>query len=172
MLSNLVKSILNSKIFLFLLFLIIAVWLVAIPLKNIGSVLPSGGDPYLVTYIWSWEMRQIPIDIARLFDANIFAPFKNTLAFTEHMLGSLILAWPIFLISKNIVLTFNLVSLLSFAIAGLGMYLLAYYLSKNKLASLVAAFIYAFAPIKIHHLEHINLSGMWLPYFFLSLALY
>ncbi|OIO18111.1 hypothetical protein COV56_00310 [Candidatus Kuenenbacteria bacterium CG11_big_fil_rev_8_21_14_0_20_37_9] len=169
MLSNLVKSILNSKIFLFLLFLIIAVWLVAIPLKNIGSVLPSGGDPYLVTYIWSWEMRQIPIDIARLFDANIFAPFKNTLAFTEHMLGSLILAWPIFLISKNIVLTFNLVSLLSFAIAGLGMYLLAYYLSKNKLASLVAAFIYAFAPIKIHHLEHINLSGMWLPYFFLSL---
>jgi len=72
-------------------------------------VLPSGGDPLLVTYIWSWEMHQIPINPLELFNANIFAPFKNTLAFTEHMLGSLLLAWPLFLIFKNIgwILTSN-----------------------------------------------------------------
>ena len=168
MLNNKSKNIIFYVTFA-VVFFILTLWFSAIPIKNIAHVLPSGGDPLLVTYIWSWEMHQIPINPLELFNANIFAPFKNTLAFSEHMLGSLLLAWPLFLIFKNIVLVFNLVSLGSFAISGLGMYLLANYLTKNKLASLVAAFIYAFAPFKIEHLEHINLSGMWLPYFFLCL---
>ncbi|MFH1900155.1 MAG: hypothetical protein ABIJ83_02710 [Patescibacteria group bacterium] len=158
-----------QNIFLFLLFLAVAVWIIEIPIGGIGRMLPSIDDPCLVTYIWSWEMHIIPVNPLELFNTNIFAPFENTLALTEHMLGSLIFAWPLFLLLKNIVLVFNVISLLSFAVSGLGMYLLAYYLSKNKLASLVAGFIYAFAPFKLHHQEHINLSGMWLPYFFLYL---
>lgn len=166
------KFLANHKIFLvflFLLFLCLSLWFTKIPIGQIGQALPDGGDPLLVSWIWSWEMFELPQDPANLFNANIFAPFTHTLAFSEHMLGSLILAWPLFLIFKNIFLVFNLISLLSFAIAGLGMYLLVFYLTKNKLVSFLAAFIYAFAPYKIHHLEHINLSGMWLPYFFLYL---
>ena len=168
MLNNKSKNII-FYVTLAVVFFVLALWFTGIPIAEINHVLPSGGDSLLVSYIWSWEMHQIPINPLELFNANIFAPFKNTLAFTEHMLGSLLLAWPLFLIFKNIVLVFNLISLGSFAISGLGMYLLANYLTKNKAASLVAAFIYAFAPFKIEHLEHINLSGMWLPYFFLYL---
>lgn len=156
-------------VLLFFVFLLFSLWFTQAPVKQLGTMVPQGGDPFLVTWIWSWEMHQIPIDPAELFNANIFAPFKNTLAFTEHMLGSLLLAWPLFLLLKNIILVFNLISLASFAVSGLGMYLLAYYLTKSRLASLIAAFIYAFAPYKINHLEHINLTGMWLPYFFLFL---
>ncbi|HRY63530.1 MAG TPA: hypothetical protein P5267_02945, partial [Patescibacteria group bacterium] len=162
----------NNKIIclgIFVLFLILSLWFTKAPLAHLGSLAPQGPDPLLVSWIWSWEMHQIPINPLELFDANIFAPYKNTLAFTEHMLGSLLLAWPLFLIFKNIILVFNLICLSSFALGGLGMYLLAYYLTKNKLASFIAAFIYAFAPYKIIHQEHINLTGMWLPYFFLYL---
>ena len=158
-----------QPVLLFFVFLLFSLWFTQSPVRQLNIMVPQGGDPFLVAWLWSWEMHQIPITPLSLFDANIFAPFKNTLAFTEHMLGSLLLAWPLFLIFKNIILVFNLISLLSFAIAGLGMYLLACYLTKNKAASLVAAFIYAFAPYKINHLEHLNLTGLWLPYFFLFL---
>ena len=153
----------------FVLFFILAIFFTRIPFGNIGSVLPTDGDPMLVSYIWSWEMEMLPNDPLNLFHANIFYPFKYTLLFTEHMLGSLVLAWPLFLIFNNIMMSFNLVSLLSFAIGGLGMYLLLEYLTKNKYVAVIGAFIYAFAPFKIHHLEHINLGGMWLPYVFLWL---
>ena len=135
----------SSKIFhshkfqlvlLFFVFLLFSLWFTQSPVRQLNIMVPQGGDPFLVAWLWSWEMHQIPITPLSLFDANIFAPFKNTLAFTEHMLGSLLLAWPLFLIFKNIILVFNLISLLSFAIAGLGMYLLACYLTKNKAASL------------------------------------
>ncbi|NMC51870.1 YfhO family protein [Candidatus Kuenenbacteria bacterium] len=162
----------NNKIIclgVFVIFLVLSLVFTKAPLDHLGSALPKGPDPLLVSWIWSWEMHQIPINPLAVFDTNIFAPFKNTLAFTEHMFGSLLLAWPLFLIFKNIILVFNIISLSSFAIGGLGMYLLAFYLTKNKAASFIAAFIYAFAPYKITHLEHINLSGMWLPYFFLYL---
>ncbi len=152
---------------IFVLFFILSFWFTRAPITHLDNMAPQGGDPLLVSWIWSWEMHQIPINPLTVFDTNTFAPFKNTLAFTENMFGSLLLAWPLFLIFKNIILVYNLVCHLTFAIGGLGMYLLAYYLTKNKFASFVAAFIYAFAPYKINHLEHINLSGMWLPYFLL-----
>lgn len=157
----------TTCLLIFILFFILSFWFTKAPITHLDSMAPQGGDPFLVTWIWSWEMHQLPINPLTVFDANIFAPFKNTLAFTEHMFGSLLLAWPLFLIFKNIVLVYNLICHLTFAIGGLGMYLLAYYLTKNRAASFIAAFIYAFAPYKINHLEHINLSGLWLPYFLL-----
>jgi len=102
MLNNKSKNII-FYVTLAVVFFVLALWFTGIPIAEINHVLPSGGDSLLVSYIWSWEMHQIPINPLELFNANIFAPFKNTLAFTEHMLGSLLLAWPLFLIFKNIV---------------------------------------------------------------------
>lgn len=156
------------RILLFFVFLLLTLWFTKIPMQNIGSVLPDDGDPRLVSWLWSWEMHILPTNPLNLFNANIFAPYQNTLAFTDHMLGSLIFAWPLELIFHNIFLVFNLVCLLSFVISGLGMHLLARYFTRDKIISLLAAFIYAFAPFKLAHLQHINLSGLWLPFFLLS----
>ncbi len=157
-------------ILLFIVFIILASIFLHMSIAKINTQLPQHIDAYLVSWVWSWENHILLTNPLNLFNANIFAPFKNTLAYSETMLGSFLLAWPILLVSKNVILAYNLVVLLSFAISGLGMYLLAYYLTRNKLAAILAALIYAFAPYKlIHSVGHLHLTGMWLPYVFLYL---
>ncbi len=154
----------------FLTFTVLAAILLNLPVRDIGRRMIAHIDAYLVSWIWSWEGYILNTQPWRLFEANIFAPFHHTLAFSETMLGSFLLAWPIMLVSgNNAALTYNLVMLLTYAIAGLGMYQLVFYLTKNRLAAFVSATIYALAPFKLLHNGHLHLSGMWLPYFFLYL---
>lgn len=164
------KNNLTQSILLFILLLFLAVIFLNMPLGEIGKKLPDHVDAYLVAWIWSWDVHALTTHPLNLFQANIFAPFKNTLAFSETMLGTALLAAPFILIFNNIFLAYNIVVLLSFAISGLGMYLLVLYLTKNRWAGLIAAFIYAFAPFKlIHSTGHLHLTGMWLPFVFLFL---
>lgn len=164
----------NKLAFLVLLFVVFGFFgsiFVGMPLKDIGKKIPFTIDTYLISWVWDWEWHALTTDPLNFFNANIFAPFEKTLAYTETMLGTAIFAWPIKLLSgNNIALTYNLVVLLTFAINGLGMYLLAFYLTKNRWGSVIASIIYAFAPFKLlHSIEHLHLTGMWLPYFFLCL---
>lgn len=164
------KNHIAQSVLLFILFVLLAGILTNMPFSEIQHKTTSHIDAYLVTWIWSWEAHILPTQPLELFNSNIFAPFDNTLAFSESMLGSFLLAWPILLIFNNAILAYNIVILLSFAISGLGAYLLVFYLTKNKLAACLAAIIYAFAPFKlIHGIEHLHITGMWLPYVFLYL---
>jgi len=168
--KNFFKKHLTQCILLFILFIFLAIIFLNIPISKINTQLPEHVDAYLVSWIWSWEDHILLTDPLNFFNSNIFAPFENTLAYTEIMLGSFLLAWPILIIFNNPILAYSIVVLLTFAISGLGMYLLIYYLTKNKLAALLAALIYAFAPFKlIHSIGHLHLTGMWLPYVFLYL---
>ncbi len=148
----------------------LAAVLLRLPLKDIASRMIYHIDAYLVSWIWSWEAHILSLHPGQLFTANIFAPFQHTLAFSETMLGSFLLAWPVLLISGgNAALTYNVVMLLTYGIAGLGMYQLVLYYTRNKSAAIIAAVIYALAPFKLVQNGHLHLSGMWLPYVFLYL---
>ena len=43
------------------------------------------GDPLLITWILAWVAHQLPRAPAHLFDANIFYPERNTLAYSETL---------------------------------------------------------------------------------------
>jgi len=74
-------------------------------------------------------------------------------------------------IFTNEVFAFNFLILLSFPLVGLAMYLLAYYLTKDKRAAVLAGFIFAFAPL--HRRYSFEWLGMaqwhWLPLYVLAL---
>ncbi len=171
---NKVKSWPDKKFFMpgavFLGCIGLAAILLNVPLKQVGQCMIYHIDAYLVSWIWSWEAHILTSQPWRLFEANIFAPFQHTLAFTETMLGSFLLAWPWLLVSHgNAALAYNAVMLLTYGIAGVGMYRLVFYLTHHKLAALISTVIYALAPFKLVHNGHLHLSGMWLPYVFLYL---
>ncbi len=71
----------------------------------------------------------------------------------------------------NEVFAFNTLILMSFPLAGFAMYLLAHYLTKNRWASVLAGFIFAFAPL--HQRYAFEWLGMtqwhWLPLYVLAL---
>ena len=65
--------------------------------------------------------------------------------------------------------TYNLIVIFSFIMSGIGMYCLARYLIRNRLAAFIAGCIYTFCPFHFAHgLGHLQLIAMeWMPFYIL-----
>src|ERR671933_35339 len=122
------------------------------------------GDPPSQAWILAWDVHALRTNPAHLYDANIFYPFHDVLAYQDTLLGLLPLAAPV-LLTGNAVLTYNLMFLLSFALCAWGAYLLARLLVGDARAAFLAGLVYGFSPYRMVHLYHLNLlSGMWIPF--------
>jgi len=121
-----------------------------------GNSLVDLGDSVLNTWILSWDIHKFTTDIKGFFDANIFYPHRLTLAYSEHFVASALLVLPIWLISKNMIFSFNFIFLLSFVLCGFGTYLLVYKLTKNRLAGIISGIIFAFCPFRLSRLYHLQ----------------
>jgi hypothetical protein len=69
--------------------------------------------------------------LERVWDAPIFFPYRNALAFSENLFGIAFLVAPIYWVTHNAVLTYNVAFVASFVVAGTGMFLLAHSLTGN-----------------------------------------
>ena len=100
----------------------------------------------------------------------MFYPEPLTLAYSEHLIVSVLTAMPVFWLGGNALMAHNLVFLFSFALAGLGAYMLAFELTGSRPASLVAGLAFAFAPIRFGHLGHLQiLTTQYMPFVLLYL---
>src|SRR5919204_78539 len=123
------------------------------------------GDPPSQAWILAWDVHALRTNPAHLYDANIFYPFHEVLAYQDTLLGLLPLAAPVLLLTGNAVLAYNLVFLLSFALCAWGAYLLARLLVGDSRAAFLGGLVYGFSPYRMVHLYHLNLlSGMWIPF--------
>jgi hypothetical protein len=75
------------------------------------------------------------------------------------------------LVTGNLILTWNLLALLCFVLAGVGTYALVYHVTRNHFAGLLAGFIFAFAPLTMMRLGgHWNMIATWpIPFLLLFL---
>lgn len=82
-----------------------------------------------------------------------------------------LLSIPLQLVTGNLILTSNILALLYLVLSGLAMYALAYKVTSNHSAALLAGYVFAFAPFIIMHAAgHWNISGTWpIPLFVLFL---
>jgi len=115
-------------------------------------------DPLMVTWILSWVAHQLPIAPAHIFDANIFYPERNTLAYSETLLVPGLLAAPLYWLGVGPILIYNLVFLSGFALSGVGVTLLVRRLTGNTGAALLAGIVFAFPPYRIDHYAHLQLQ--------------
>ena len=123
---------------------------------------------------WSWVLgygaRQLLANPLALFDGNIFYPFRNTLAFGESSVASILFAAPIVWATDNPVLAQNVLILASFVLAGYGTYLLVTDLTGSRLAGLIAGIVFAFCPYRMEKTVHLPfVSNQWLPLAFFAL---
>ena len=138
------------------------------------------GDSVLNMWILAWDCEQILAilggDVSRFstfFDANIFHPAPLTLAYSEHLIPQALQILPVYLISGNPILCYNLVFLSTCVLSGLGMYLLVRELTGNALAGFVAGLLFAFAPYRLPQSSHVQvLSSQWMPFVFYGLTRY
>jgi hypothetical protein len=130
-------------------------------------------DAQLNTWILAWDAHALAHDPRNLFNANIFAPERRTLAYSETLLGYLPIFGPILWLRGSPVLAFNAVLLFSFVASAFAMYLLARHLTRRQWPAIVAGIVYAFAPYRFAHIPQIQLEAMeWMPLAFLCLHLF
>lgn len=132
--------------------------------------LPDKQDPFLNLWILTWEAHQLVRAPWQVFDANIFYPFRNTLAYSETLFSTSGLGFPFMIAPSTRILGFNLIFLATFVLSAFGTYLLVFALTRQRLAGVVAGLILAFAPYRFGHLSQIQLlSAQWFPFVILSL---
>lgn len=138
---------------------------------NLATTVPNDiGDPLLNTWILAWDTHALLTQPLALFQANIYHPLPQTLAYSEHLFSTALLALPVQLISGEPVVAYNLSLLLTFPLAAFGMYLLAWRRTRRRDAAFIAGLIFGFAPYRFAAIAHLQLlSFQWLPFALLFL---
>ncbi len=128
-------------------------------------VLSDSADTDLVAWLLSWDIHAFLHRPWAIFDANTFAPLHHTLAFSENLIGSALVAAPVVWITGNVVLGMNLIALFSCVACGAGCYLLARRSDIGEYGALVAGLVFAFAPPRFLRLDQLFLATIaWIPF--------
>ncbi len=130
------------------------------------------GDPVLVCWVLLWTSGQVFAflsgdvgALSRYWNGNIFYPEPLTLAYSEHFTAQMLQALPLFAVTDNVVLIYNLLFISTFVLSGLGVFLLVRDLTGRPVAAFVAGLAFAFAPYRIDQFPHLQvLSAQWMPF--------
>ena len=160
----------------FLAYLLVALWWLW-PLPEVWQTQSVDvGNPWdltnadfdLVTWILAWSTHALTHAPFDLFDAPIFYPAPNALAFSEHAIGYLPLFAPVYLWTDNPFLATNLTLLATFPLCGTATFAWMRRFTTG-LAAFAAGFVFAFCYLRYATLWHFHLLGtFWMPLVLLS----
>ena len=129
------------------------------------------GDSLLNCWILAWNgerlLRLLGGDLTALqgfYDTNIFHPQPLTLAYSETLFAQTLQILPVYALTKNLILCYNLLVVSTFVLSGVGAYLLARDLTGDWRAGFAAGLIFAFLPWRYAQMPHLQvLSTQWMP---------
>ncbi len=143
--------------FVYLALSIVMTWPLA---RHLGDGLPSGGDALLQAWTIAWNVHALGGGATAVWDAPIFYPYPDTLAYTDNHLLIAILTAPITWLSGEPLLAHNLLVLLSFSLSGWAVYLLARDTLPRTVGpwpALLAGAAFTFCAYRFAHLSQLNL---------------
>lgn len=147
--------------------LVIMSWPLARDLAGTGPL--DRPDGRLNVWILAWDAHALVHDPGRLFQAPIFHPLPDALAFSENLLLPALLGAP-FSLAGQPVLAYNLVLLGSLLLSGLGTQLLVRRVGGDRLAALVGGAAFAAGAHRWTRLAHLHAQvTLFLPFALLAL---
>jgi hypothetical protein len=125
-------------------------------------------DGRLNAWILAWDVHALVHEPGRLFQAPIFHPLPDALAFSENLLVPAILSAPAQWLGGP-VLGYNFVLLLSFVVSGVGVQLLVRRVTGDRLAAFVAGAFFAAGAHRWIRLAHLHAQvTLFLPFALLA----
>jgi hypothetical protein len=159
------------------LFVLVAYFLLTVVLTwplvtGLGSdVAGDFGDSLLNMWILAWGAEHLPslltggLGWSQFWDANIFHPSPLALSLSEHLFGQVLQILPVYWLTGNIILCYNLLFISTFALSAFGTYLLVLDLTGDRRAAFIAGLVYGFLPYRIASVPHIQvMSSQWMPF--------
>ncbi len=115
---------------IYLVAALVLTWPLAIHLTSRLGAVEGAGDPYLNLWILGWGMKAWladPMSVlnGRVFDANIFHPAAGTLTYSDHLLLQSLALSPLYAVTGNLALCYNVLLIASLTLSGLAMHVLA-----------------------------------------------
>jgi hypothetical protein len=153
----------------------VVTWPLILHLPSRLGALTGPGDPFLNLWILGWNLRVISSHPAwllngRVFDASIFYPSRDALAYSDHQLLQSLSVWPVYAVTHNVTLCYNVVLLVSLVLSAWAMYAFVHTITGSVPASIGAGVVWGFCPFHVTHLLHIQLQALyWMPLTFLLL---
>jgi hypothetical protein len=124
-------------------------------LDRVGRV--NTDDGRLSIWNVAWVADALIVNPRQLFDANIFYPADNALAYSEANIGAGLLALPAWGLTGNPFLAHNTAVVVAFLAAVAGGYYLVRYLSGSREAAAIAGVLFGFCPYIFARTAHIQL---------------
>lgn len=115
----------------------------------------DAGDPVLNASILVWNATVPPLTAA-WWNAPHFFPATGVVAFTENLIGLYPVATPIYWLTGNAVLAYNLTLFLMWPLSALAVYLLVRRLTDWPAAAFVSGLAFAFSPMRAVAVPHIQ----------------
>ncbi|MCA1584691.1 MAG: DUF3108 domain-containing protein [Acidobacteria bacterium] len=161
----------SSASLLYIAAAVLITWPLALQFTSHLGALSGPGDPYLNLWILGWGLHAWvtdPLSVlqGRVFDANIFYPAAGALTFSDHFLLQAFVLSPVYALTGDTVLCYNLLLVGSIAASGLAMHVAVRGVTGSTAASVVAGLAWAIWPYRTAHLGHIQLQALY----FLPLA--
>jgi hypothetical protein len=130
-----------------------------------SRVVSTGTDTDLMVWTLGWDVHALVAQPLAIFDANIFYPARNTLAYSENLIGSVIVAAPVIWLTGNPVLAMNLVVLVATMLCGVGAYVLGRKVGLSEPAAILCGLVFAFVPPRLARLDQVHLATIeWVPF--------
>jgi hypothetical protein len=130
-----------------------------------SRVLADVPDAHMFLWTLGWDVHAFLAQPLNIFDANIYYPYANTLAYSENLIGSAFFAAPIVWLTGNVVLATNLVALMTCMLSGAGAYLLARRLNLSVGGAFICGVVFAFAPPRFIRMGQLHLTAVqWMPF--------
>jgi hypothetical protein len=130
-----------------------------------SRVLVDNPDTHLYIWTLAWDVHAFTARPSAIFDANIYYPYNGTLAYSENLLGSALVAAPVIWLTGDLVLALNLVQLSTCVLCGLGAHLLARRAGLSALGATLAGMVFLAAPPRFFRLGQLHLTAVqWVPF--------
>lgn len=130
------------------------------------------GDPILTASVLWWDATTAPFS-DRWWTPPLFYPNDQVSAFTENFVGESVVASPVFWLTRDPILAFNVAVFLTWPLSAFAAYLLVRALARREDAAIVAGVAFGFAPYRVAQLSHMHvLSAYWLPIALLGMHKY
>lgn len=119
-------------------------------------------DLNLLIWILGWTAHALATQPLEIFQGNIFHPAPDTLAGSEHLLGLTPLSAPVFWLSDNAVLTYNVTILAVVWLSAVTTFALARAWSGSAVAGFLAGAAFAFSPQQVGGFARLHVSAVHL----------
>lgn len=123
------------------------------------------GDPLYNIWVMNDNMRKAESGFRDFWDGGIFYPHRDTKLYADTLTALSALAWPIERATGRLILTYNIVLILSFVFCAWGMFLLVEHLTRSRPAAILAGIMFGFFPYHFAHIWHLELLFCsWIPF--------